>query len=84
VRQVKNGARHFSDRVRVLAEKTGQGHFANFSQLSLSEATGLIAILVPESIAPSAYRNQLGNENLDTNLSFVVFCFTSNFGIDCR
>ena len=73
MRQVKNGARHFSDRVRVLAEKTGQGHFANFSQLSLSEATGLVAILVPESIAPSAYRNQLGNENLDTDFSFVVF-----------
>jgi hypothetical protein len=54
VRQVENGARHLADRVGILAEKTGQSNFANFGQLSLSEAAGLIAVLVPETIAASA------------------------------
>ena len=54
MRKVKDGTGDFSDGVGILANETSQRNFTDFGQLGLGEAAGLVAVLVPESVATSA------------------------------
>ena len=51
MRQVEDGARHLADCVRVFADEASQRHLADFGQLGLAEATCLVVVFVPETIA---------------------------------